>query len=279
MKLKLFCLVLLLGTTTWLSAQTLTLYRTINQTHADEYPAIVNADSYGGAMSFNRNYAPGCQGSYEIQWRFSKNIATLNDGDTFSVEIECTNCSTPCGYRKTSATASGANNITGGVPGIPDYQYNGNITSTGSTGSVHVWYDGHKKHTTTFKVAIKKTTPYTGFYISMGSHTVSYIYTSAPVATGEINCHTLFGLGKLVSNLELGAWNGYGWDWMVETIDFALDHIEASNCLSSDYLVGLKSRITGAADTRSFYEEIQSYSLALNGEVETSCACCNTCRN
>ncbi|NND94511.1 MAG: hypothetical protein HKN45_06560 [Flavobacteriales bacterium] len=236
--------------------------------------AIVDADAIGGSMSFDRFYRTGCIGKYNLVWSFDRDISTLSPGDRVGISFDCTACQAACGYRWTSGTAGGANNITS-LDGY-DWVYNGNITIGNSTGSVHAWYPGHEKHSATIQVDEKKDVPYSGFYIIMGPHYVYYIYGKGAVSK-EINCHSLFGLGKLAGGLEHGAWNSYGWDWMVETIGYALDHVYASNCLSPTYLESLKKRISGASDTKAFYEEIRSYSLSLDTEVETSCSCCNSC--
>ncbi len=274
--LLIWCLFIVVNKT---DAQTISLVDVVPSS-TNKQSATVKADQNGGTLTFSYNYAQGCTGSYQLKWSFSKDISTLQKDEKFDVYLDCVNCSTPCGYRKTWAKVGGANNITK-IPGYT-YSYNGNISLKGTSAAsfgVHSWYPGHRSHTYSMEASMLKSAKYTGFYITMGYHTVYYVYGEGTAPSSNINCHTLLGLGKLVSNLEIGAYEGYGWDWMDKTIDFALNHIKASNCLSSSYLVDLKSRIYMAPNTKSFYGEISSYSQKLESEVATSCAACSSCPN
>lgn len=259
--------------------QTISL-QSIVQDPTNDINADVKADSRGGSIAFNRTYGSGCVGSYNIKWTFSKDLSTLRDGDEFTVTLACVSCNTPCGYKWNIASVTGANNITS-VPGFPSFQYNGNITLISTTAEafgVHDWYPGHLSHSFNFKYSIKKDVPQTAFVFTFAEHHVYYVYQKGGTLSSQaINCHTLLGLGKLVASLEFGANAGYGWDWMDRTIGFALEHIKASNCLSSTYLTGLKSRMSHASNTKLFYSEIQAYSTSLETEVATSCSACGAC--
>ena len=92
-----------------------------------------------------------------------------------------------------------------------------------------------------------------------------------------VNCINLYHLGLLMGNLEMGAYEGYNSDWMTRTIDYALDHIRASNCIDNSYLLDLKNRIQGYTNTNSFLNEIRDYKARLLREIETSCSCCLSC--
>lgn len=96
-------------------------------------------------------------------------------------------------------------------------------------------------------------------------------------STKPINCFSLFHLGLLVGGLETGAESGFNSTWMTRTIDFALNHVEASNCIDDSYLRDLRSRIQGFSNTNTFVGEIRAYKARLIREVETSCACCLNC--
>ncbi len=258
------------------NAQTISLVDVVPSS-TNNQSATVRAGQNGGSLIFNYNYAWGCEGSYQLNWSFSKDISSLKKCQKFDIYINCANCSSPCGCRKTWAKVGGANNITK-IPGYIMYTYNGNvslISTTADSFGVHSWYPGHRSHSYTMQVTPKKKASSTGFYVSIGY----YIYGEGAVPSSNVNCRTLLGAGKLVSHLELGAYEGYGWDWMDKTIDYALNHIKASNCLSNSYLINLKSRIFRAQNTRTFYDEIRSYSQKFETEVATSCSACSSCSN
>ncbi len=261
--------------------QTINLQEVV-QSSPNKINADVRADSRGGTVVFDRTYNSSCIGSYNIKWTFSKDLTSLREGDEFTVTLSCISCNTPCGYKWKIANVFSSGNITS-IEGFPSYKYNGNIdlvSKTAGSFGVHDWYPGHTSHSYTFRYHEKKDVPLTAFFFTFAGHRVYYIFgKGAAPTTQAINCHTLLGLGKLVASLELGAFEGYGWDWMDRTIGFALTHIAATNCLSSTYLTGLKSRIYRAQDTKVFLTEIQNYSQSLETEVATSCSACSACRN
>ena len=243
----------------------------------------VRADNRGGSAVFNRTYRAGCVGSYEIQWTFSKALNSLRPGESFNVTLLCKNCNTPCGYKWGIADVTAANNVLK-IPGFSGYSYNGNIgfvSKTGRSSGVFDWQPVQRSNTYTFKYDPKKSSKYTAIAFTIAGHRVYYVFGEANGRSsgGAINCHTLLGLGKLVNSLELGAYEGYGWDWMDKTVDYALNHIKASNCLSDTYLKDLKTRLYMVRDTRTFYSEIQRYSQKLETEVASSCAACSSCTN
>ncbi|MBC3756845.1 hypothetical protein H7U19_00410 [Hyunsoonleella sp. SJ7] len=258
-----------------INAQVISLVDIIEKTSKEGFRASVKADQYGGSISFNRSYRTNCVGTYNVTWRFDKDISTLQNGESFNITLSCKNCKTPCGYKWKIANVFTSNNVTS-IAQYPNYTYNGNIsqvsTTAGSSG-VHDWYPGHTTHTYTFKYAKKKNAALTAFRFDFAGHQVTYVFQEGPRASGKVNCHTLLGLGKLVYGLEIGAYEGYGWDWMDKTIDYALNHIKASNCLSDSYLKDLKRRMYRAPDTKVFLAEIRSYSQKLDTEA-TGCNCC-----
>ena len=95
--------------------------------------------------------------------------------------------------------------------------------------------------------------------------------------SSTIYCLNLFHLGVLIGNLEMGAYEGYNYTWMTNTIDYAIQQARASNCVSLTYLTDLRRRIQGYSNTSSFSEEIKSYRARLIAEIETSCSCCLSC--
>lgn len=255
----------------------------IVQKRSSEFNATVSADALGGNIKFNRTYRSSrCVGTYDIDWTFNKDLRSLQNGEEFTITISCRNCKTPCGFKWGIANVYASNNITG-IDQYPNYTYNANISqvsTTASSSGVHDWYPGHTSHTYTFVYNEKKKAKLTGFTFDFAGHRVYYVFEEgATMSSGTVNCHTLFGLGKLINGLELGAYEGYGWEWMNTTITYALDHIEASNCLSNAYLTDLKRRIYNAPDTRVFLNEIRTYSRKLDSEVTTSCGCCASCSN
>ena len=240
----------------------------------------VSANKNGGTAVFDRTYRSRCVGTYEIRWTFSKDLSLLQPGESFDVTLQCVRCSTPCGYKWGIADIMASNNVLK-IPGYPGYTYNGNIGLAGKSGKssgVFDWQPAQLSNTYTFTYQPKKSAPLTAIALTIAGHRIYYVFGEGtkPVSNG-INCHTLLGLGKLVNSLELGAYEGYPWDWMDKTIDYALNHINASNCLSDAYLKGLKSRMQGAGDTNAFYAEIRSYSQKLESEVESSCSACSSC--
>ncbi|WP_299530503.1 hypothetical protein [Ulvibacterium sp.] len=240
----------------------------------------VSANKNGGTAVFNRTYRSGCIGSYEIRWTFSKDLSLLQPGETFGVTLQCASCRTPCGYKWGIADVLGSNNVLK-IPSYPEYTYNGNITLTsrsGGSSGVFDWQPSQLSNTYNFTYQPKKPAKLTAIAFSIAGHRIYYVFGEAKRPTSNsINCHSLLGLGKLVNSLELGAYEGYPWDWMDKTIDYALNHIAASNCLGNTYLKNLKSRMYQAGDTRVFYSEIQSYSRKLESEVASSCAACSSC--
>ncbi|MEC3905841.1 hypothetical protein VOI54_02300 [Tamlana sp. 2201CG12-4] len=255
----------------------------IVQKRSTEFNATVRADQYGGSIAFNRTYRTNCVGTYDISWKFNKNISQLQNGEQFTITITCRNCRTACGYKWSIANVYAANNVRS-IDSYPNYTYNSNITqvsTTAASSGVHDWYPGHRSHTYTFVYNKKKNTPLTAFVFNFAKHKVYYVFEEGARSMGSkpVNCHTLFGLGKLVYGLELGAYEGYGWEWMNTTIGYALEHIEASNCLSNTYLTDLKRRIYNSANTKAFLNEIRSYSRKLESEIKSSCGCCATCKN
>ncbi|WP_353776878.1 hypothetical protein [Winogradskyella sp. 3972H.M.0a.05] len=268
--------------TGFINAQSIGL-KDIVQKRTNDFNATVRADQYGGSIAFNRTYrSSNCVGTYDITWRFNKDISSLQNGEEFSITLSCRSCSTPCGYKWGIANVYAANNVTG-IAQYPSYTYNANITqvsTTASSSGVHDWYPGHTSHTYTFIYNKKKNAPLTAFTFDFAGHKVFYVFEEGLKSSGgAINCHSLFGLGKLVYGLELGAYEGYGWEWMDTTIGYALQHIKASNCLSNTYLTDLKRRIQGASNTTVFLQEIQTYSRKLDTEITSSCGCCASCNN
>ena len=259
-----------------LLAQSISLAEIVTVPAKDRPDVIVKATSAGGTMQFNRDYREGCVGNYFIEWKFSKDISKLAKGEKFSVTLNCLNCTSPCGYNWTSATVGGANNITRAI-GKYKFVYNSNIKVSSSTGAAHNWSPENRIQKIKLTAHLNKKVPNTAFYITMGDHKVYYVYGEEKVK-GATNCLSLLGLGKLVGSLELGAREGYEAEWMVATIGFALNKIKATNCLRSTYLEGLKTRITGASDTRIYFTEIQQYGLDLEKETTFSCAACGSCK-
>lgn len=92
-----------------------------------------------------------------------------------------------------------------------------------------------------------------------------------------VYCINLYHLGLLMGGLEMGAYEGYNSDWMTKTIDFALDHVKASNCIDNSYLLDLRGRIQGYSNTNSFLNEIRAYKSRLITEINSSCSCCTSC--
>ncbi len=261
-----------------LNAQGTSLSDIVEKPSKEGFRATVKADQYGGSISFNRTYrSSSCVGSYYITWRFSKDISRLENGETFNVTLNCVNCKTPCGYKWGLANVFAANNVLS-VPNFSNYKYNGNISlvsSSASSSGVNDWNPGQRTNTYTFKYSKKKNVPITAFRFTFAGHDVYYVFEEGATSGGSANCHALLGLGKLVYGLEIGAYEGYGWDWMDKTIGYALNHINASNCLSGSYLKDLKRRMYRAPNTNVFLDEIRSYSQKL----ETEAAACNCCSN
>ncbi len=249
----------------------------IVQQPAKEFSADVKADQRGGSISFDRVYRSNCTGNYLISWQFDKDLSSLKNGEEFTITLSCENCQTPCGYKWKIANVFDANNVTG-ITQFPDYSYNHNIkrvnTTAGSFG-IHDWSPGHLSHSYTFKYENLKRAKLTSFVFDFAGHRVYYVFEEGLSATKAANCHTLFGLGKLVNSLEIGAYEGYGWDWMDKTIGYALEHIKASNCLDNTYLSDLKKRMYNAPNTKVFLNEIRAYSKALDSDIKTSCMCCS----
>lgn len=262
-------------TSSILQAQSLGL-KDIIQQPAKDFTAYVKADQYGGSISFDRPYRTNCTGIYDITWSFDKDLSTLQNGEEFTITLSCKNCVTPCGYKWGIANVYAANNVLS-IPGYSNYSNNGNIkqvsTTAGSSG-VYDWAPGHLTHRYTFKYEKLKNTKMTSFTFDFAKHRVYYVFEEGASRSGATNCHALFGLGKLVSALEFGAYEGYGWDWMDKTIGYAIEHANASGCISKSYLLDLQKRMYRSSNTASFYDEISAYSRRLDSET-ASCNCCS----
>ncbi len=278
MKLTILSFAFLLSFSAIVKAQSISL-KDIVQKPTTEFKASVSANQYGGNIVFNRTYRANCTGRYNISWQFNKDLSSLRDGEQFSITISCKNCKTPCGYKWGLANVYASNNVRS-IDKYPNYSYNGNIaqmSTTAASSGVHDWSPGHITHTYTFVYHKKKDTPLTAFTFDFAGYRIYYVFEKGTSVSKSVNCHTLFGLGKLIYGLELGAYEGYGWEWMHTTISYALEHIKASNCLDNSYLNDLKRRIYGTSDTKAFLQEIRTYSRKLDTEINTSCGCCATC--
>ncbi len=244
-------------------------------------------DKYGGTIVSDRVYSDDCAGDFHIKWSFSKDITTLKDGEEFVVYTKCDGCTSSCGFRSAIAVAGSSGNITS-LPGF-NYTYNGNMEVVASnTQSINSndWYSGYSTASFTVKVKIKKNVNYTAFYLVIGNHMVYYVFQydegsySDPIPRPnpkKVDCLAFIGLGIAANGLTLGAYEGYGYIWMVQTIDYALSHIEASNCMSSTYLKDLRNRINYAPNTKIFLDEIEAYQKSLYNEASVYCAPCKQC--
>lgn len=274
----LITLLFLLLLLTKLDAQRFSLVDVVTVSEEGVSPADVKLMSMGGELSFTVVYTSTCDTDYRLSWRFSKDIRTLNNGEKFDVTLQCISCQTSCGKRWTRANVGGSNNIF--FSSIPNYdaEYNGNmrvVSSTAGSFGVNGWSSSNLTHTYTVQIEKRKEAQYTAFYITMGGHTIYFLYAEGATKTGPTNCHTLLGLGKLVNALEMGALNGYSSSWMLETVGYAIQHIQASNCLDDSYLLGLQKRLQTSSETHSFLNEIRNYSADLENEVASNCDCCS----
>ncbi len=263
-----------------LNAQSVSLLKIFLKSKPDVSAAVVDADSKGGVMRFTRDYSSSCKTNYVLKWEFSKDLSTLNEGDEFEVTLTCLSCKSTCGKKWTSGSVSGSGNIF--WPITPEYpsEYNGNIDAVVKGGGVNGWDQGSYSTTSTLKYSVKKNVPHTAFYIMMGDHYVYYIYGQSAAPSGPVNCHTLLGLGKNMFSLEYGALDNKDIStWMIPTIDNAINHVNATNCLSPAYLIDLRKRMVDADSSLPFYSEIQEYSAGLDEEILTSCPCCASCEN
>ncbi|MDN3204469.1 hypothetical protein [Algoriphagus sediminis] len=254
----------------------------IVQNSSGETLVSYRADENGGRADFKYNHRSGCLSNYSIVWTFSKSLNEIRAGESFNVNLKCDPCNSACGYKWRIASVSGANNILS-VPGFPGFVYNENIREAGTSqpyGGIYDYYDEPQlSNTYTLEFSGNKQVPYQAFAINIAQDAIVYVFgqngSSQPASTG--NCHSLFGLGRLVSNLEVGSYEGYPNDWMIQTVDYALDHVRAVGCVDATFLSNLKSRLSNSSDTRTFYEEIRNYNIGLESEIKTSCAHCGNC--
>lgn len=247
----------------------------------------VKVDQYGGTIVSDRIFTNDCAGDFHIKWSFSKDITSLRDGDEFIVYTYCDGCTSSCGFRSAIAVAGSAGNITS-IPGF-NYAYNGNmevVASNTKSFTSDDWYKGYSSASFTVRVKSYKTVKYTAFYLTIGNHKVYYVYEYGssgyikPISktnSKNLNCISLVSVGQLVGGLSIGAYEGYGYSWMVQAIDYALEHLEATNCMSTSYLKDLRRRINYAPNTKVFLNEIRAYEQSLYDEASKSCAACKRC--
>lgn len=156
----------------------------------------------GGSISFDREYRTGCVGGYRIQLSFSTSLNMLQPGETFRATLSCVDCSTPCGYKWGIVDLLASGGITS-VEQYPNYVYNGNIESIGSSNGssgVNDWDKGMMSNVITLKYEPLKEAPLTGFKLVVaGDHEIYYLFeTDAGGAAPEIS-------GPLS-----GIWSGWG---------------------------------------------------------------------
>ncbi|MGB5435629.1 MAG: hypothetical protein WBM98_07050 [Maribacter sp.] len=245
-------------------------------------------DTYGGTIVSDRIYSNDCAGDFHIKWSFSKDITTLKDGEEFVVYTKCDGCSSSCGFRRGAIAVAGSSGNITSIPGF-DYTYNGNMEVVASnTQSINSddWNNGYSTASFTVKVKTKKNVKYTAFYLILGNHKVYYVFRyddgsySDPIPNPnpkKVDCLAFLGLGQSVNGLSMGAYEGYGYTWMLQAIDYAISHIEASNCMSSTYLKDLRNRINYAQNTKIFLDEIEAYRKSLYNEAAVYCAPCKQC--
>ena len=247
----------------------------------------VQVDKYGGTIVSDRIYSDDCGGDFHIKWSFSKDISTLEEGEEFVVYTKCDGCTSSCGFRSAIAVAGSSGNITS-IPGF-NYTYNGNmevVASNTNSFNSNDWYNGYSTASFTVKARTKKKVDYTAFYLIIGNHKVYYVFQygesrySDPIPRPnpkKVDCLAFIGLGQAVNGLSMGAYEGYGYTWMLQAIDIGISHIEASNCMSSTYLRDLRNRINYAQNTKIFLDEIEAYRKSLYDEAAQYCAPCKQC--
>jgi len=158
----------------------------ITEENATQASPQVQLNVNGGSITYDVVYNSSCQGTYQMDWTFSKSIQKLYDGDQFSITIQCVVCQDICGFRWGEAwgNVSDAGNITS-IPGVENYVYNGNIDYTASTGTVKAYDTSTFTQQTDLKATFLKSADDTAFKLNLGRHGLYYHYkfvASAPTA-------------------------------------------------------------------------------------------------
>lgn len=142
-------------------------------------PVEAQLNERGGYISFSRTYRSGCVGGYKIKLTFSKSLNLLQEGETFQATLNCEDCSTPCGY-KWNIISLLAGNSTTNLDKYPNYVYNGNISTTGSSkgsSGVYDWDPGMMTNTISLKYEFKKDVPLTTIKIVVaGEYEIYYVF-------------------------------------------------------------------------------------------------------
>lgn len=117
-----------------------------------------------------------CIGNYRVQFVFDRDVRTLQDGETFAINIRKIFGEPPCGHKWTEAAVQGAGGVLPEHPEIPaTYDYNGNIEVL-QDGYVPMWETKSVEATVTLHATVKKNTPYTKLALLAGDNAMYFIY-------------------------------------------------------------------------------------------------------
>ncbi|MCU7833657.1 MAG: hypothetical protein KZQ83_00275 [gamma proteobacterium symbiont of Taylorina sp.] len=159
------------------AAGTYVLQNTPVIANSSQTAPIIKFTNNGGNITYNAVYNNSCQFTYQMDWEFSKDINSLEDGEEFSIMLQCTNCEEVCGFRwrEGKGDTSGTNNILS-IPDVDNYIYNGNFELINSSPSVQAWKPETFDYQSDFKVRFLKNAPDSGFYLLLGNHKIFYHY-------------------------------------------------------------------------------------------------------
>ena len=260
-------------------------------------PISVQANQFGGNVETNLKLNNGCTEVYSFTWTFDRDISKIKVGQIVHGNLNASRIKGNCPNNTANITVSGSNN--GSTLKSNPLKGHGGIVVYGNR-AVAAGYD-HEPRTSKFSIEVTNSRPNNTFFtVRIASTTdasnhdvfdyeLRYNYSesisdferspdssvgSKTSSSSKSNCYALLGLGKLVNGLVIGAYEGYGAEWMIKTIDYALVHVKSTNCISPQYLTELRKRMVNSSNTNAFMNEISAYSRALEDEI-LGCDCCS----
>jgi hypothetical protein len=107
---------------------------------------------------------------------------------------------------------------------------------------------------------------------------VVYVYekgdTRAASCDPDMNCHNLYSLGISVGFAEYGALMNAKPQIIVQYLDGAITHANASKCMPVEGLKAIRQKIMSASSSNPYYNEITRLRNDLAIYAEKYCNCC-----
>ncbi|MBX2817204.1 MAG: T9SS type A sorting domain-containing protein [Saprospiraceae bacterium] len=248
------------------------------------------ATSDGGFCTFEVTYnsSATCKEQFKLEWSFSSNVDWLDEHEVVNVNLKAAAGEEPCGYKWVHGNAGGSNNLVTKLPGYGDWEYNGNISTSGlnnvNGGRVAFAPGGISTASQEISGINKKDVPYTGFYILADDHYVWYIYRyyeQKPAGSSSCesgNCGSLYNMSinAGATHIRLGA--NHSKTSVISNLDNTITSAKSSGCFDTQYLEGLRDRIASEGrSTSSYRAEFESWMHGIPAQIAQDCPCCLPC--